>query len=310
MLRYLGPKLKKLKQLNIHMQPENTIIDTYRLIGGLNLNTLNKLNLKFKDFLSLYIFRYKAYSLLKKFKQPDWCFFEIPDIFYDDISYYSIPSKFNSKKSINNMFNSILDKIGLNSQENKLISTLAIDIVLDSVSIVDTITNFLIKNGIIFIPFFEAINYFSYLVFSYIGTIVSLEDNFFATLNSTIFSGGSFCFIAKNIKCNINLSTYFRTQSEDFAQFERTLLIVDNSSYIIYTEGCSAPIFLESQLHVALVEILVKEKGILNYSTIQNWYRGDQSGDGGLYNFTTKRGWCLKKALLDWVQIEMGSAIT
>ena len=159
-------------------------------------------------------------------------------------------------------------------------------------------------------PFFEAINYFPYLVFSYVGTIVSLEDNFFATLNSTIFSGGSFCFIAKNIKCNINLSTYFRTQSEDFAQFERTLLIVSNSSCVVYTEGCSAPIFLESQLHIALVEILVKEKGILNYSTIQNWYRGDQTGEGGLYNFTTKRGWCLKKALLDWVQIEMGSAIT
>ena len=294
MLHFLKPKVKKLKQLN-----SNNIIDTYRLVGGLNLNTLNKLNIKFKDFLSLYIFRYKSYLILTKFKQPDWCFFEIPDISYDDISYYSIPSKFNSKKTINTIFNSILNKIGLNNQENKLVSTLAVDIVLDSISIIDTITNFLLKTGVIFMPFFEAINYFPYLVFLYVGTIVSLEDNFFATLNSTIFSGGSFCFIAKNIKCNINLSTYFRTQSEDFAQFERTLLIVDNSSYIIYTEGCSAPIFLESQLHVALVEILVKEKGILNYSTIQNWYRGDQSGEGGLYNFTTKRGWCLKKALLD-----------
>ena len=307
MLRYLGPKLKKLKQLNIHMQPG---LDTYRLVGGLNLNTLNKLNIKFNNFISLYIFRYKAYLTLKQFKQPDWCFFEIPDISYDDISYYSVPSKFNSKEIITTTFNLILEKIGLNIQESNTISRLAVDVVLDSVSIVDTVTNFLIKEGIIFIPFFEAINYFPYLVFSYIGTIVSLEDNFFATLNSTIFSGGSFCYIAKNIKCNINLSTYFRTHSEDFAQFERTLLIVGNSASIIYTEGCSAPIFLESQLHVALVEILVKEKGILNYSTVQNWYRGDQSGEGGLYNFTTKRGWCLKKATLDWVQIEMGSAIT
>lgn len=295
MLRLLGPKIKRLKQLNIHMQPGNNIIDTYRLKGGLNLNTLNKLNIKFKDFLSLYIFRYKSYLILTKFKQPDWCFFEIPDILYDNISYYSVPFKINSKK----ILNLILNKIGLNNQENKLISTLAMDVVLDSISIVDTITNFLLKMGIIFMPFFEAINYFSYLVFMYIGVIVSLEDNFFSTLNSTIFSGGSFCFIAKNIKCNINLSTYFRTQSEDFAQFERTLLIVNISAYIVYTEGCSAPIFLESQLHIALVEILIKEKGILNYSTIQNWYHGDQLGEGGLYNFTTKRGWCLKKAILD-----------
>lgn len=309
MLRYLGPKLKKLRRLNIHMQPINTI-DTYRLVGGLNINTLNIFNINFKDFLFLYVFRYKAYLILKQFKQPDWCFFELPDISYDDISYYSVPSKFNSKETITTAFNSILEKIGLNTQESNTISTLSVDVVLDSVSIVDTITNFLLKTGIIFIPFFDGINYFPYLIFSYVGTIVSLEDNFFATLNSIIFSGGSFCFIAKNIKCNINLSTYFRTQSEDFAQFERTLLIVSNSASVIYTEGCSAPIFLESQLHVALVEILVKNKGTLNYSTVQNWYRGDQSGEGGLYNFTTKRGWCLKDASLNWVQIEMGSAIT
>ncbi len=309
MLRYLGPKLKKLKQLNIHMQPEK-IIDTYRLIGGLNINTLKKFSINFKDFLSLYLFRSKAYLILQQFKQPDWCFFEIPDISYDDISYYSIPSKFNSKEIIKMTFKSILEKIGLNTQESNIMSALAIDVVLDSVSIVDTVTNFLLKTGVIFMPFFESINYFPFLVFSYVGTIVSLEDNFFATLNSTIFSGGSFCFIAKNIKCNINLSTYFRTQSEDFAQFERTLLIVSSLASVVYTEGCSAPIFRQSQLHVALVELLVKDKGTLNYSTVQNWYSGDQSGEGGLYNFTTKRGWCLKKASLDWVQIEMGSAIT
>lgn len=153
MLRYLGPKLKKLKQLNIHMQPNN-IIDTYRLVGGLNLNTLNKFNIKFKDFLSLYIFRYKAYLNLKYFKQPDWCFFEIPDISYDDISYYSIPSKFNSKETITTVFNSILEKIGLNTKESKIISTLAIDIVLDSISLVDTVTNFLIKTRNTFYAFF------------------------------------------------------------------------------------------------------------------------------------------------------------
>src|SRR5699024_2638059 len=243
MLHFLKPKVKKLKY--------NNIIDRYRLIGGLNLNTLSKLNIKFKDFLSLYIFRYKSYLTLIKFKQTDWCFFEIPDILYDNISYYSILSKFNSKKILNIIFNSILNKIGLNIQENKLVLVSAIDIVLDSISIIDTITNFLLKMGVIFRPFFEAINYFSYLVFLYIGRMILLEDNFFSTLNSTIFSGGSFCFIAKNIKCNINLSTYFKTQSEDFAQFERTLLIVSTFSYVSYTEGCSAPIFLESQLHVA-----------------------------------------------------------
>ena len=270
MLRYLGPKLKKLRQLNIHIQPGFSTIDTNRLVGGLNLNTVNRLNIKFKDFLSLYVFRYKAYFFLQQFKQPDWSFFELPDISYDDLSYYSVLSKFNSKKVVTNTFSFILEKIGLNNQETNKLSLLALDIILDSVSIIDTVTNFLIKTGIIFIPFFEAINYFPYLVFSYVGTIVPLEDNFFSTLNSVIFSGGSFCYIAKNTKCNINLSTYFRTQSEDFAQFERTLLIVGEYAYVVYTEGCSAPIFLESQLHIALVEILVKENGILNYSTIQN----------------------------------------
>lgn len=303
MLRYLGPKLKKLKHTY-------STIDTNRLIGGLNLITLNNFNIRFKSFLFLYFFKYKAYLTLKQFKQPDWCFFELPDISYDDISYYSTPSEFNSKEVLTKTFSSILKKIGLNIQESTKVSLLALDIILDSISIIDTVTNFLIKAGIIFMPLFESFNYFPYLVFSYIGTIVSLKDNFFATLNSMVFSGGSFCYIAKNIKCNINLSTYFRTQSEDFAQFERTLLIVESFASVTYTEGCSAPIFLESQLHVAIVEILVKKNGTLNYSTIQNWYQGDQSGEGGLYNFTTKRGWCLEKASLDWVQIEIGSAIT
>ena len=221
-----------------------------------------------------------------------------------------MPSEFNSKEVFTDTFASILEKIGLNIQESNKISLIALDIILDSISIIDTISSFLIKVGIIFMPLFESFDYFSYLVFSYIGLIVSLKDNFFATLNSMVFSGGSFCYIARNIKCNINLSTYFRTQSEDFAQFERTLLIVGSSASVVYTEGCSAPIFLESQLHVAIVEILIKENGVLNYSTIQNWYHGDQSGEGGLYNFTTKRGWCLKKASLDWVQVEIGSAIT
>lgn len=221
-----------------------------------------------------------------------------------------MPSEFNSKETLISAFTTILEKIGLNAQEDSKVSLVALDIIFDSISIIDTVTSFLIKTGIIFMPLFESFNYFSYLVFSYIGIIVSLKDNFFATLNSMVFSGGSFCYIAKNIKCNINLSTYFRTQSEDFAQFERTLLIVGSSALVTYTEGCSAPILLETQLHVAVVEIFVEKDGILNYSTIQSWYHGDQSGEGGLYNFTTKRGWCLKKASLNWVQVEIGSAIT
>lgn len=307
MLRYLTEKLNKLEKFNQKNKSENkNFVETYRLVGGLNINTLTKFNMKFQDFIYLYVFRYKSYYILRKFKQPDWVFSEIPDIFYDDISYYSVPSKNSSKKIMDYIFK----KIGLNSQENAFLTKFAVDIVLDSISVVDIITIFLIKTGIIFMSFLESINYFSYLVFSYIGSIVSIEDNFFATLNSILFTGGSFCYIAKNIKCNINFSTYFRTQSEDFAQFERTLLIVETSAKVNYTEGCSAPIFLESQLHVALVEILVKNKGILTYSTIQNWYHGDESGEGGLYNFTTKRGWCLKNAILDWIQVEMGSIIT
>ena len=258
MLRFSECKVKNLKKLNLN-------INVSRLVGGLNKDTLKLLHLKYKDFIFIYIFKFTSFYSLKKFKQPDWSFFELPDISYDNISYFSSPSNLEDKINFN-----LKDFLKLdNLSENSIINS-AVDVVLDSVSVVDTATTILIKTGIIFIPFLQSVTYFPFLVSKYLGTIVSIEDNFYAALNSSVFSGGSFCYIPRNIHCRINLSTYFRTHTEDYAQFERTLLIADKNSLILYNEGCSAPVFVESQLHVALVEILVKSFGVVNYSTVQN----------------------------------------
>lgn len=185
-----------------------------------------------------------------------------------------------------------------------------VDIILDNTSIGDNMVVFLLKSGVIFCPFIEALVLFATVLSLYMGVIISPADNYFAAINSTVFTGGSFCYIPKETLCNVNLSTYFKTYSKNFAQFERTLMVVGEDSVGSYIEGCSASILLESQLHIALVEIAVKHRGVLNYVTIQNWYKGSQLGEGGLYNFTTKRGWCAYHATLNWVQVEMGSAIT
>lgn len=197
-----------------------------------------------------------------------------------------------------------------NEGDHKKLSNMSVDVILDSMSIVDNMVIFLLKFGIIFSPFINSVCMFSPILSSYMGSVVSSSDNYFSAINSIVFTGGSFCYIPKNTVCKINLSTYFRTHSEEFAQFERTLLIAGEYSVSSYVEGCSAPVFLESQLHIALVEILVKRKGKIQYVTVQNWYKGNQLGEGGLYNFTTKRGWCSSHAVLDWIQVEMGSAVT
>lgn len=200
--------------------------------------------------------------------------------------------------------------MGTSDNKYKRSSRVSMDIVMDDISVVDNMVIFLLKAGVIFTPFVVSLALFNSLVSRYMGCIVASSDNYFSSINSVVFTGGSFCYVPKNVKCNMNLSTYFRTYLEEFAQFERTLLVVGENAVVSYVEGCSAPIFLESQLHIALVELLVKEKGVLDYITVQNWYKGNQLGEGGLYNFTTKRGWCLSFATLNWVQVEMGSFVT
>ena len=302
MLHYKIPTIKKLKRLNTHVIPGFS-----RKKGGLNFSTLHICATSFKitSLLYFYTFKYRAYLDLKKFKQPDWTIFEVPDISYDDISYFSTYEGIEPEKILE-----LTSSIFTDSNEYGKMSNVSVDIVLDSVSIVDAMVVFLLKAGIIFCPFINSIYMFSSVVSSYMGNIVSSSDNYFSSINSVAFTGGSFCYIPKYTICNINLSTYFQTYSEEFAQFERTLLIAGEHSVSSYIEGCSAPVFLESQLHIALVEILVKKKGALQYVTVQNWYKGNQLGEGGLYNFTSKRGWCLSFATLDWVQVEMGSAVT
>jgi len=233
----------------------------------------------------------------------------VPEINYDEISYFSAPKNLYDEATKQKLEAAFL-KLGLPFQDKQEITNAAMDVIFDSVSISNQMGPFLAKTGVIFLPLFKAIKEVPYLIKRYLGTVVSIEDNFFSALNTAVFSEGSFCYIPKDTVCNFDLSTYFRTNSENFAQFERTLLIAEENSSVTYLEGCTAPLFTESQLHVAIVEIIVKKYANVNYSTVQNWYRGNQIGEGGLYNFTTKRGICMEGAGLEWTQVEMGSAIT
>nr|WPW47564.1 sufB protein [Coccidia sp. AB-2023a] len=286
-----------------------TTVEVEQIIGGLNKNTIKNISLKQQEPKFIKDFRHKALSKLQELRQPDWSFFEVPEINYDEISYYSTPKNLYDVETKQKLESAFL-KLGLPIQDQQQVTNSAMDIIFDSVSISNQMGPFLEKTGIIFLPLFKAIEQFPYLVQRYLGTIVSIEDNFFSALNTAIFSEGSFCYIPKDTQCSFDLSTYFRTNSENFAQFERTLLIAEENSSVTYLEGCTAPLFTESQLHVAIVEILVKDFANVKYSTVQNWYRGNQIGEGGLYNFTTKRGICMKNASLEWTQVEMGSAIT
>ena len=286
-----------------------TELEIEQIVGGLNQNTIKNISIKQEEPLFIQKFRQKALSKLHDLRQPDWSYFEIPEINYDDISYFSAPKNLYDNSTKEKLELAFL-KLGLPFKDTQEVTNSAMDVIFDSVSISNQMGPFLAKTGIIFLPLFKAIKKVPYLIKRYLGTVVSIEDNFFSAFNSAVFSEGSFCYIPKDTKCNFDLSTYFRTNSENYAQFERTLLIAEENSSVIYLEGCTAPLFTESQLHVAIVEIIVKKYANVRYSTVQNWYRGNQIGEGGLYNFTTKRGICMEGAGLEWTQVEMGSAIT
>ncbi len=245
---------------------------------------------------------------------PDWAHLNIPEIDYQDIIYYAAPKKKEGPKSLDEVDPELLktfDKLGIPLHEQKMLSGMAVDAVMDSVSVKTTYKENLAEKGIIFCSFSEAVQDYPDLVKKYLGSVVTYRDNFFAALNSAVFSDGSFVYIPKGVRCPMELSTYFRINAANTGQFERTLIIADDESYVSYLEGCTAPMRDENQLHAAIVEIIVLENAEVKYSTVQNWYPGDKEGKGGIYNFVTKRGICKgNNSKISWTQVETGSAIT
>jgi Fe-S cluster assembly protein SufB len=259
-------------------------------------------------------FRLKAYRNWLNMKMPQWAHLDIPEIDYQDIIYYSAPkqdAKYESLDEVDPELLETFDKLGIPLNEQKMLSGVAVDAVMDSVSVKTTFRESLAEKGIIFCSFSEAVQEHPDLVKKYLGSVVPYTDNYFATLNSAVFSDGSFCYIPKGVRCPMELSTYFRINAANTGQFERTLIIADDDSYVSYLEGCTAPQRDENQLHAAIVEIVIMDNAEVKYSTVQNWYPGNKEGKGGIYNFVTKRGICKGvNSKLSWSQVETGSAIT
>lgn len=281
---------------------------------GLNFDIINEISLKKKEPEFLFEFRKKSFEIWKKLKFPLWANLSEINIDFDKITYYSEPKRKKKLKSLNEVDPIILEtfeKLGISLDEQKRISNVAIDAVFDSISIITTFQNELAKYGVIFCSISEAIKLYPNLINKFLGKVIPPGDNFFAALNSAVFSDGSFCYIPKNVKCPLELSTYFRINDQESGQFERTLIIAESNSEVSYLEGCTAPQYDKNQLHAAIVEIIAMENARIKYSTVQNWYSGNKNGLGGIFNFVTKRGICLgKNSKISWTQVETGSAIT
>jgi Fe-S cluster assembly protein SufB len=292
----------------------STSIENERIPIGLCENTVRLLSTKNSEPNFILESRLKALKLWQNLTEPDWAELTHPEIDYQAISYYSAPKKKKKLSSLDEVDPELLktfDKLGISLNEQKRISNVAVDAVFDSVSIGTTFKKELAKLGVIFCPISEAVHKYPELVQSYLGKIVPAGDNYFAALNSAVFSDGSFCFVPKNLNCPIELSTYFRINDEESGQFERTLIIAEKNSYISYLEGCTAPTRDKNQLHAAIVELVALENAEIKYSTVQNWYSGNEKGEGGIYNFVTKRALCQgANSKISWTQIETGSAIT
>ena len=289
-------------------------IDTEKIAKGLNEDVIRIISAKKKEPDWLLEFRLKSYRHWLTMKMPTWPNLKIPVINYQDIIFYAAPRQKAAPESVDDIdpeLKRTFDKLGIPLEEQKRISGVAVDAVMDSVSIKTTFKETLAELGIIFCSFSEAVQEYPDLVKRYMGSVVPYTDNFFATLNSAVFSDGSFCYIPKGVRCPMELSTYFRINSANTGQFERTLLIADEESYVSYLEGCTAPQRDENQLHAAIVEIIAEKNAEVKYSTVQNWYPGDKEGKGGIFNFVTKRGLCKgDNSKISWTQIETGSAIT
>jgi len=290
-----------------------TDIDTEFIPKGLNEDIVRLISGKKNEPDWLLDFRLKAFRFWQTSKMPDWAHLSIPEIDYQDIIYYAAPkhkATTGSEETAPEVLKTF-DRLGVSLHEQKLFSGTAVDAVMDSVSVTTTHKDTLIEKGIIFCSFSEAVREHPDLVKKYLGSVVSYRDNYFAALNSAVFSDGSFVFIPKGVRCPMDLSTYFRINAANTGQFERTLIIAEDDSYVSYLEGCTAPRRDENQLHAAIVEIVALENAEVKYSTVQNWYPGDKDGKGGIYNFVTKRGICKgANSKISWTQVETGSSIT
>lgn len=291
-----------------------TDIETDFAPKGLNEDIIRLISAKKDEPEWLLEFRLKAYRHWLTMKQPTWAHLNIPPIDYQDIIYYAAPKKRKELQSLDEVDPELLDtfnKLGISLDEQKRLTGVAVDAVMDSTSVKTTFQDTLSKHGIIFMSFSEAVKQYPDLVKKYLGTVVPYTDNFFAALNSAVFSDGSFCYIPKGVRCPLELSTYFRINAANTGQFERTLIVAEESAYVSYMEGCTAPQRDENQLHAAIVEIIAETDAEVKYSTVQNWYPGDKDGKGGIYNFVTKRGICRgDRSKISWTQVETGSAIT
>lgn len=289
-------------------------IDSESIPSGLSEDVVRLISSKKNEPEWLLDFRLKAYKHWLTLKMPDWPHLDIPEIDYQSIIYYSVPKSKTAPKSLDEVDPELLktfDKLGISLEEQKLLSGMAVDAVMDSVSVKTTFKENLAELGIIFCSFSEAVQQYPDLVRQYLGSVVGYRDNFFAALNCAVFSDGSFVYIPKGVRCPMELSTYFRINAANTGQFERTLIVADDDSYVSYLEGCTAPMRDENQLHAAIVEIVVLEKAEVKYSTVQNWYPGDKNGKGGIFNFVTKRALCKgSHSKVSWTQVETGSAIT
>jgi Fe-S cluster assembly protein SufB len=292
-----------------------TDIESDALKPGLDENTIRWISKKKNEPAFMLDWRLKAYKHWLTMTPPEWAYVQFPPIQYQDIIYYSAPkSKDDAPKSLDEVDPALIEtykKLGIPLHEHAKLAGVAVDAVFDSVSVATTFKEKLSEAGVIFCSFSEAVQTYPELIEKYLGSVVSYRDNFYATLNSAVFSDGSFVYIPKGVRCPMELSTYFRINAANTGQFERTLIIADEGAYVSYLEGCTAPMRDENQLHAAVVELVALDDAQIKYSTVQNWYPGDEHGVGGIYNFVTKRGICRgARSKISWTQIETGSAIT
>lgn len=313
MNKYTEDDLKKELESKEYEYGFYTDIESETFPKGLNEGIIRAISKKKKEPEWMTEWRLESFKIWQQMEEPDWAniSYEKPD--FQDISYYSAPKPKKELESLDEVDPELLktfNKLGISIDEQKRLTGVAMDIVVDSVSVATTFKKTLAEKGIIFCPISEAIQNHPELVKKYIGSIVPKTDNFYAALNSAVFTDGSFCYIPKGVRCPMELSTYFRINEGGTGQFERTLVIADKGAYVSYLEGCTAPARDENQLHAAVVELIALDDAEIKYSTVQNWYPGDSEGKGGVYNFVTKRGICHKNSKISWTQVETGSAVT
>ena len=291
-----------------------TDIEVDKAPKGLSEDTIRMISAKKEEPEWMLEWRLKAYQVWLKMDDPDWAMLNYPPIDYQDIHYYAAPKVADQPKSLDEVDPELLrtyEKLGIPLHEQEMLAGVAVDAVFDSVSVATTFREKLAESGVIFCPISEAIKTHPELIKAYIGSVVPQGDNYFAALNSAVFTDGSFVYIPKGVRCPMELSTYFRINEQNTGQFERTLIIAEEGSYVSYLEGCTAPQRDENQLHAAVVELVTMDDAEIKYSTVQNWYPGDENGKGGIYNFVTKRGACRgARSKISWTQVETGSAIT